>query len=91
MGPLSLWLQDVADWIVGPTGFFGVRPWEAAIAGDTRLKPVWAFRRFTEMICLWPTWMVKVFAPVATIWYGPEYRASKDFCWPPTRTYTFSA
>jgi hypothetical protein len=53
---------------------------------------VWAFRRFSEMISrLWPTWMVKVFAPVATIRYGPEYRPAKGFCWPPTRTYTFSA
>jgi hypothetical protein len=47
---------------------------------------VWAFRRSTEtIICLWPTWMVKVLTPVATTWYGPALGAAKGFCSPATR------
>ncbi len=52
-------------------GILGCRPREAAPAGDTGPRPVWAFGRSTETIsCLWTTWMVKLLAPLETTRYG---------------------
>jgi hypothetical protein len=63
-GPPSLRLHEGAGWIEVAAGFLGGRPQEAASAGDTRLRPVWALKRSTEMTsCLWLTWMVNVLAP----------------------------
>ncbi len=63
-GPPSLRLHDVAVWTVGVACFLGGRLQEAASAGDTGLGIVCAFRWSMEMVsCLWPTWMMKLFAP----------------------------
>jgi hypothetical protein len=62
--PPRLWPLKGAGWTGGVAGF---------LEGQSRgLEPVSALRPSTEMIsCLWPTWMVKVFAPLETTRYGP--------------------
>jgi hypothetical protein len=42
--------------------------WEDGCEKRPLLEPVWAFRRSTDMTCLWPTRMVEDFAPLAGIW-----------------------
>ncbi len=83
--PPSLHPHIGACWIEGAAGILGGRPREAAPAGETGPRPVWAFRRSSETIsCLWPTWMVKLLAPLETTRYGPAYGAASGLCWPPT-------
>jgi hypothetical protein len=62
-------------------------PQETDSAGDTRLRPVWAFKPSTEMTSyLWPTWTVNVLAPLKTTRYELAYGAARGFCWLLTRT-----
>ena len=76
--PPSLRLHEVAGWIEGEAAILGGRPREAASAGESGPEPVCGFSLSTDTIsCSWPTWMVKVFAPLETTRYGPAYGAAQ--------------
>ncbi len=65
--PPSLRLHEDAGWIEGAADSLGGRPRQAASAGVSGPAPVWGFSLSTETIyCRWPTWIVKVFAPLKT-------------------------